>query len=207
MIGLACGCTGGRVDAPARDWLIVPGERVGVVTGSTTEADLIRQFGDGIERRQAWLGEGFCAPGSVIHRGSSDSVVVIWSDSTYSAPAEARVTGPGSRWQTPAGVRIGTSLDELEEIGGGPVRFLGFGWDYGGSGTWTELIDGEPADVRFILSVDRSDHERVSGSPDYREILGERDVSSDHPLIQTMTIRVGQPLLRWREPTVWWDCT
>jgi len=145
------------------DWLILPGERVGPVTLTTSEAELLSRLGDdAIARREIYLAEGFCTAGTVLYPGTPDSLDIAWADSARTRPAFVRITGAGSRWVTPAGVRIGSTLEELEAIHGGPLTFSGFGWDYGGGLGW----------------------------PEWNGILGDRTVRSDNPLIRKLTIVV-----------------
>lgn len=205
VLALACGPRdSGESPGAANDWLIVPETRVGPIDSSASERALIERLGPSrVIRRDAYLGEGFCAPGSVIFPGTADSVHVTWTDSTYSHPASVSVTGAGSRWRTPAGVRIGSSLVELESLSGGPIRFMGFGWDYGGSATWTEPVGG---DVGIVLGASRASMDSASADPRFREILGERQVSSDHPLIRRMDVRVERIMVLWAEATVQYEC-
>lgn len=49
------------------DWLIVPGERVGPITATTSEAMLETIFGAGnVESVDVYLGEGFTEPGAAV---------------------------------------------------------------------------------------------------------------------------------------------
>ena len=191
--------------ASAPDWWVVPGVRVGPVDSTTSEQDLIARVGEGhIVRRHAQIGEGFCAPGSVIDPDTPDSVVVVWTDSTFTRPAIVFVSGEGSRWKTAAGVRVGTTLRELEALSSGkPIRFMGFGWDYGGSGSWSEPGSGE---LRIVLHPDSASNAAANSDPRAGEIMGDREVSSDHPLLRQMTIRVVRMSIQWSEPRVQYTC-
>jgi hypothetical protein len=196
----------GQSDGP-HDWLIIPATRIGPVHASATEQELIRLVGaDRVVQRDHSIGEGMCAPGSVFYPGTADELEVIWTDSTYSAPAEAAVTGNGGRWRTPAGVHVGSTLAELDSLTDGPVPFSGFGWDYGGMANWTEDTSEGNGDVGLQLAPDSASHERARQDPRYSEITGDHTIASDHPLIRIMTIRVERIFIRWAEPQVVREC-
>jgi hypothetical protein len=169
---------------------VVADSRIGPVTADVSERSLIEQLGaDQVVRREAHVGEGFCAPGSVLHPGTPDEVEVLWTDTTYTQPASVRVSGEDSRWHTNQGVEVGTTLAELERKAGRPVEFSGFGWDYGGGASWTEPGAGEGRIV-LQLAPNPDSVARVANDPAYREVLGERRVRSDHPIVRRMDVRV-----------------
>ncbi len=68
------------------------------------------------------------------------------------------------------------------------MPFSGFGWDYGGSANWDE---GGVAVGIHLLPIPGTDASVVS-DPRYPEILGDRVVTSDHPLVRQMTIMVDR---------------
>ena len=177
--------------AASHDWTIVPGERIGPVTLETAEARLIESLGnERVVRREVYLAEGYCTDGSVLYPDSADAVEIGWADSTRARPAFLRIRGERSRWATPAGVRIGTTLKELEAIRGEPLTFSGFGWDYGGGLHWPEPGDAHAAGLR--ISPDVASSEAARADPAWEEILGDRPVRSDHPLVRRLNIIVEE---------------
>jgi hypothetical protein len=183
--------------APPHDWLIVPDTRIGPVRRGTTERALTQLLGEErVVRREAHIGEGFCATGSRLYPGTPEELEVLWSDSTYSEPAAARVAGARSRWRTSRGVGVGTSLSELERVAGAPVEFGGFGWDYGGGATWTESTAEASGTIVLELAPNPDSSSVVASDPRYSEILGERTVRSDHPLIRRLDVRVERLTVR-----------
>ena len=190
---LALGACGGSTPAEGdpHDWLVIPDTRIGPVTGTSSESDLIALLGNArVIRREAHIGEGFCATGSALYPGTPDEVEVLWSDSTYTRPAIARVSGAEGRWRSMRGVRVGSSLAELEQIAAEPVRFSGFGWDYGGGSSWSEETPEGSALILLRLAPNPDSVARVANDPRYPEILGDRQVSSDHPLLRRLDVRV-----------------
>lgn len=172
---------------PASDSLITA-SGIGPVLNTMSEAELVDRLGpDAVERRDTPIGEGFCTPGGRVFPDSDAEIRVVWSDTTRTAISMLTVREAGSPWHTPAGVRIGSTLKELEAIKGEPVEFLGFEWDYGGGATWTE--DG--LRLRLYLGPTAESADPLRGDPQYREIIGDRLVRSDHPLVRRLTILVG----------------
>lgn len=112
----------------------------------------------------------------------------------FSDPAQLRglyyvsVREAGSRWRLDNGLRVGMSLAELVRLNGRPIRFSGFGWDYGGTVTaWNggrlDHRDGDPL-VRgarlgekpgpaTAQAIPSDDGEYASDDPNYPG-LGER---------------------------------
>ena len=212
---LALACAGGPAvrihDEPAAgasDRIVRVGEGVGIVTAETTEADLREVFGeDRVVDEIFYLAEGFCAPGTVVLPNTPDRLEIAWVDSLRTRPAIVRAREDGASWRTPRGVGIGTTLDELEAIAGGPVEFSGFGWDYGGGMAWSD--GGEEPDAglpRLGLRLAPVTDEGAREDPRYGEILGEGMVRSDHPIFDELTVRVAEMTMYWQEQYGEKDC-
>jgi hypothetical protein len=194
-------CVGPAVEAqrspapvPAGNRVVVPDSRLGPVRHTTTRRDLVTLFGNrNVKDGNVHLGEGLCTPGTQVLEGGSDAFEVAWQDAARTRVAFARVSTVGGRWATPRGVRIGTSLVELERLAGRAVTFLGFEWDYAGSMRWSEG-DGS---LGLRLDIDPRDYPLVGDSPVADQITGDREVLSSHPLIRRLRITVIQMTLAW----------
>ena len=178
-------------------------DRVGPVDSATSREVL----GDVLGRRsirdgEVYIGEGMCAPGSNLFPGTLNEVEIVWADSARSRPAQARIRTLGSDWRTPRGLTVGTSLKDLEQWAGDVVSFSGFGWDYGGSALWSE----EAGDFRIRLSPGGGEMEKIRGDPDVGDVMGDRLVRSDHPLIRRVTIRVDEIAWVWGAARSTADC-
>jgi hypothetical protein len=181
----------GADDQAPHDWLVVADTRIGPVTAETGERALIALLGPAnVVRREAHIGEGFCAQGSVLYPATPDEVEVLWTDSTHALPATVRVSGKGSRWRSSQDVRVGTTLQELEQKAGKPIAFTGFGWDYGGGASWAEPPGQGDATIVLQLSPDPDSMAAVARDPAIREVLGDRQVRSDHPIVRRLAVRV-----------------
>lgn len=188
------------------DRVVVPGQRIGPIRASSREEELRATVGnDSIRRDTVHVIEDFCAEGSVLYPGTSDSVVVIWTDSTRQHPAEARISGRDATWRTPAGVGIGTTVAELETLAGRPVTFYGFEWDGSGLGRWTEEVDGRRDTLFFRVYPDTASIRRFGPDPRFEGLIGDVEVRSDDRLVREMVVPVRELSLRWSRPETF-DC-
>jgi hypothetical protein len=210
---LLTSCSSGSRDAPARAggtvdsgttasgpsppapvdsaWLIRPGY-VGPITAQTSEADLRRIFGAGVDEARIGLGEGETAPGTVLYRDDSlRRAEIIWRDTTNRRhPARVILRGDRSRWRVGSAISLGTSLQDLERLNGKPFSLAGFGWDYaGGVIDWKGgALDTALAGVRLYLDPGPAQYE----SAPYSQVLGDREYMSSLPAMQQLNPRVGQ---------------
>jgi hypothetical protein len=174
--------------APATaDSLIRPRVGIGPAIAGRSESALRELLGPGqVVHADVYIGEGYCSPGARVFPGSPEEIEIVWSDSTLATPATVTVGEPGSPWRTESGVGVGTTLRELESLAGGPLELMGFGWDYGGGAWWPE----EGGELALQLALDPASRDAQIDDPRYGEILGDRLVRSDHPILRAMTVRV-----------------
>lgn len=177
---------------PAYSTQIVPGDRFGPITETTTREQLAQQFGAANLRDAAIdIGEGETAPGTVVNLGSERSFTVLWKDDNRTG-VEA-VTNPGTAWKTPEGIGIGTSFSELQQKLG-PFQVLGFAWDYGG----TILLEGTNL-ARYegvlILRVQPDENLEVGTSSDYQAVTGEEPFPSNNPHLQRLNLTVKEMIV------------
>lgn len=188
-------------------WEVVPGESFGYADAATSEEGLVEAYGAGaVEPADVYLAEGFCTPGTRVFPDHPWRIEVAWADSARTRPAFARAAGTEGPWHTPAGVRLGTTVVELAAMRGEPIRFGGFGWDYGGGARWEE----EGGALRLRVGPDSASNRRLHGDlredPRSDELFGDRTVRSDHPLARQLTIRVEEMTVDWAEPAIQRDC-
>lgn len=98
-------------------------ERLAAVFGAANVADV-----------EIDVGEGMTEPGTVLFPDDPmRRVDIFWHDGDARArPLSVLVRGDDSLWVGPLGVRLGSSLAEVEAVNGGPFDILGFDWDQGG---------------------------------------------------------------------------
>jgi len=107
---------------PSVPRIIEPGARLGPVTGTSSLMSLRGALGTrsvSLEFVQTEDGKGKVA-GAVIYPGDSKKrIELAWADTLGKArPLWARVRNTANWWHTPAGVRVGTTLLELEKMNG-----------------------------------------------------------------------------------------
>jgi hypothetical protein len=98
----------------------------------------------------------------------------------------------------PGGVRAGMSVAEVQALNGEPFTMSGFGWDYGGyagfeSGALSNLPGGCHLSLRFSPA---SYPEGV----DVDAITGDREVSSDNPLLEAVNARLESVAIGYPHP-------
>ena len=189
------------------DWLIIPGERVGPITRTTSDTMLTEIFGaQNTEPAEVNLGEGFKAPGTVIYPSdAAKKLEVIWTDASRTIPKEIRLTGNSSDWRTEEGITLGTTLKELERLNGFPFRLAGFAFDYGGTITDCGLgrlimLGCNEANSRIHerkLALRLTPNIELRGNNEYRQVVGDRVFSSGHPAMQKLNPMVYQLILHF----------
>jgi hypothetical protein len=120
---------------------------------------------------------------------------VRWLDSSRREPRSIRVLG--TAWKTDDGIRLGTTLKELEQLNGRPFTLAGFGWDY--SGTVYGWNGGElgarlERPGRVLL--------RLAPQPnaDDGAVLGEGGFPSNDPAMQALNPTVYDIIVEFAEP-------
>jgi hypothetical protein len=150
--------------AQGNDWKIVPGVRVGPITGESTLDSLKRQFGAANVRQEMLADEIHEYQGTVIYPDTpARRLEITWDDSGHH-PSEIHIgslegIGPGT-WKTAEGIAIGTSLLQLEKLNGHAFHLAGFAWDY--SGTVTSWDGGRLAPLKAAVWSSASIRDRSS---------------------------------------------
>lgn len=155
-----------------------------------SEKELAEVFGaENVIFDTIYVGEGEMSMATILFPESKNQLEILWADMdkrekmtniTHSAyyNMEDDVLEMDSRWETSYGIKLGTSLSELNEINGKAFSFLGFGWDY--SGMVTDLNGGalEKQPLNFQLGI--ADFERYNNDEDYRALLGDMEFTSNN---------------------------
>lgn len=194
--------------AGAETWRIRPGEAFGFVDARTSEASLREMVGPSmVSNAEVGAAEGVCTPGTLAFPGLPSEIEVAWADSARRRPAFVRTAATDGPWRTPRGIRIGSTLAELESLAGEPLSFSGFGWDHGGVLAWGE----GPEPLLLRLEIDRDFDPRLgeieAETPELAaEIMGDRTVRSDHPVIREITVTVLEMAQHWDATYLQRDC-
>lgn len=174
------------------DTTIVPGERVGPITPTTSRQDLADLFGEAqLTDTAVDVGEGMTEAGTEIALDDGETFSVLWVDSTQSKVLEVRELGP--MWQTPEGIHVGMTLGQLQQVAGS-FEVYGFGWDYGG----TVLLDNSQiaqydGDLILRLAIDQ---EAAEAHPQaYQTMLGSTPYASTDGDLATLEPYVDQMIV------------
>jgi len=169
--------------AASVDWTIVPGVRVGPITATTSEKDLIKLYGaKNISHQEIDLGEGVTASGTVLFAKNPEKrIKIVWRDqNSRSQTKSVFLSGAKSKWKTDDGVSLGMSLKTLEKMNGRPFVLAGFGWNYGGTARSSK--GGKLHSLNIAtLYVQLSPASKWQEDPDYQGMIGDVEFSSDHP--------------------------
>jgi hypothetical protein len=127
------------------DRVIDPTERVGAVTPDSTEEEILRVYGSSNVTTSP---DGLFV---VVFLGKPDEVRVDFK-SPHRNPERVSIGASSGAWATPSGLHVGTTIDELEKINGGPFDITGVNWQIparvvswrGGALPPTLFVDLEP---------------------------------------------------------------
>lgn len=170
---------------PVDDLLIVPGERVGMITAETTEATLEKMYGaENLKMQRIGVSEGEEQEGVVLFPGTEKELEIIWqSAASEGKPAFVRITRDSTLWKTSDGITIGSSLEDLEKANGAPFIFNGFEWDY--SGLVTDWKGGQFTSNLLVALVPQDFNAMTPN------MMGEVNLSSDDAKVRAIQAKIG----------------
>nr|WP_295883415.1 hypothetical protein [uncultured Devosia sp.] len=120
---------------------------------------------------------------------------VWWDEDALSGPSYIELP---PKAVAPGGLRAGMSLAQVEAINGEPFTLLGFGWDYGGSaGFESGALSGLPGDCMLSLNFD---YGTAPEGVDTLPAMGDKELSSDDPLLAQMQVRLGSISVGYPHP-------
>lgn len=72
---------------------------------------------------------------TTLWKGESKEVSIHWMENKppYSAIKYLEISKPGSVYAFANGIKVGSTLAEIEQLNGSAFNLYGFGWDYGGT--------------------------------------------------------------------------
>ena len=194
-VGVALGSSGLVTSAQTaeplvRRWLIAPSGQQAEVRADSSVADLQAHFGRGnvTQARLRPTEEGAGVVGTIIYAGDAKRRLEIeWKARSFGrSPARVTVYGTASEWGVAPGITLGTSLEEIERLNGGPFTLTGFGWEYSGTvlgwngGALTPLGKATPRAVIRLRPAPARE----------QEVRGDREFRSDSAPMQELNPRV-----------------
>ena len=97
----------------------------------------------------------------------------------------------GTPWKTQSGIGMGSSLEDLEDVNGGPFKFYGFEWDY--AGTTNEWQDGKiNKNLTVVLTP-------VNPEAVFPELLGDQLFSSENPKAREAGLKVSAIIINFED--------
>jgi len=176
------------------DWLIVPGQRVGPITASTTRADLDSMFGkENVQERNLDISEGPEAATVVFANDASAALAITWDREHVSTIhiCYGTQTGP-CRWRTAGGVRIGLPIRELQKLNEKSFQLTGFGGEPQGTViSWRKgQLEEDPAAcghlvVRLTPAAELTGTLSKSEASLLKDLQGEKPYSSNYiPMLE-----------------------
>ncbi len=117
------------------NYVIVPGVRVGIITASTTESDLVKLYGIENVQSQTSLNDQYEMTRQTIlfPFDFKKRIQIFWAKgNSHTGPELVRIEGTNSLWHTNGGIFLGMSLSQLESMNGIPLHLTGFHPDYPG---------------------------------------------------------------------------
>jgi hypothetical protein len=187
-------------------WLTLASGEKGSINARMTRQDLVRIYGaPNVIDQDVDTGEGETELGTVVFpKDSERSIEILWQDpEKKTLPASAQIEGAKSLWKTVHNISLGTSLRDLERLNGRPFKLAGFGWDYSGTvtswenGALAAELDGGHG--RVILRLDSSTPQ--AADKDVAQVVGDRDFSSHHPVMQKLNPTAYQIIWVFGSPT------
>ncbi|AKD54486.1 hypothetical protein [Spirosoma radiotolerans] len=187
----------------ANDFLIIPGERVGPIKATTSEADLLRLLGPAVVTAGDTIygAEGTELIGTTLYKDTSDEVQIIYTDEKRTAPETVLICPklfddeglpiknlPPTHWVTTDGLRIGTTLTELESRNGKPFKLWGFAWDYGGQvSNWQGGKLAQLSEKTFLsLTLGPPASRTPAQEKAYNELMGDSEFLSSNKAMKAL---------------------
>ena len=193
-VALAVALLANLARAQKMDWLIVPGQRVGPITASTTRAELDAMFGkENVQERNLGISQGPEAATVVFGDDASVALAITWD---RERPSTIHIcfgtqTGP-CRWRTAGGIRIGLPIRELEKLNEKSFQLTGFGGEPQGTViSWRKgQLEEDPAMcghlvVRLTPSSETTGALSKSETSLLKQLQGEKPYSSNYlPMLE-----------------------
>ena len=160
---------------------MVPGESLGAITKESTREQLLEVYGAeniNFEERM-FMDEPINS--SSLFKGTENAVMIYWSDNTYSQVSSVELMGEKGEWSTKEGIKLGSTLKEVEAVNGKAFKLYGF---YGAEGSgMNESWEGGAISSKVQINFGGGIPEESEMD---KELLYENKVSSDNEILQAI---------------------
>jgi hypothetical protein len=127
----------------ASDWTIVPGKRAGPIQAGMTKAEIVVLFGAQSFRRVVWADEIGDFEMTALYPYDDRRLLLEFAPSGRLARVTVLAQPAGScasKWRLQNGIKIGSTVAEVQKLNAAPFSIVDFGTD--GSGFVTDLHRG-----------------------------------------------------------------
>lgn len=181
-------------EAFLNDRSFVPGKRIGMITATSTPASIATDYGEeNFVLDSIPLGEGYLIPGYRLFPDQAGELSVLFPGGEMNLKdLQVTIDAPDTTWYGKGtGIRIGTTLGELNKLNGNPFEMMGFDWDYGG--VVTDWRGGNLADYRVRLAYD---YQSIRDRQIPTSLVGDKRIMSDLPELTDLGVEVIQIIVR-----------
>jgi hypothetical protein len=174
-----------------RDFLIVPGQRIGPMKLTTSEEALIRLYGPGNVGRSTVRTTGTNTETcTVLMAGTNNELRITWKDETHARIKAIYLDKPNSSWLSAQGLRVGMGLMDLTKANKSPISFYGFNWEYGGTvSSYRNGVLGKYEKYFYAVLLPRNS-QQAAGS--LRNFQGDQIFSSNKEGIEQLDLVVSR---------------
>ncbi|HEX5655086.1 MAG TPA: hypothetical protein VFX58_18550 [Chitinophagaceae bacterium] len=183
-------------EQPATDYLILPGKQVGAILPDASESALKKIYGNTqvkTETRDA--GEGTLLPTTLIFPEDANEAAIIWKDAAgLKNPERISIRGTQSNWTIDNKIRMGTSLQNLEQLNKKPFSITGCCFD----APYT-IVDWNGGELNYmkesgIILRLRPENESAALK---KKIIGDKSYPVTDSLIQNAGMKVSEMIIRF----------
>ena len=162
----------------AIDSTLVTDSSWGPVTKNADIASLLKIYGNANVKDERICGPE-CADSidvTRIYPDTNSEFTVYWKDSLYHrAISFIETRAENSPYHTAAGLKTGSTLQDLLKENGKPISFSGFGWDYGGYIQSFQKGNLDKTPIGFRLDVAETND---------NFLLGDTELSTEMPAVK-----------------------
>jgi len=125
---------------------------------------------------------------TTLWKGQDKEIEIHWKEKKvpFKTIDYLEINRSDSPYQFTNGIKIGTSLKDIEKLNGQPLNLYGFGWDYGG--TFIDFgqgrLQGDIPCFGGVFSIDDTAYDMA------KDIIGDKKVSSDNAVFNKTEARL-----------------
>ncbi len=170
-----------KIESEQSSALILPGKSVGPVLATDNEQSIVNRLGPKqVERCEVAIGEGEMLQATCLYAGTERELILLWLEEDFEHLAEVRISKKNSPWQTQHGLKIGSTLKEVESANEKPFMMTGFEWDYAGS-----TLNWQDGQISDDLALVFEPPDRV-----HKSLLGDKGISSEDARLRRVNPKV-----------------